>query len=150
MMKQKVLRRPVSSAWKVSWILILMVLAAMISTPLLAQQTGELAGKVTNVADGSALPNVQVRATSNILPGARNSTTGADGSYRMVALPPGNYTLTFTLEDGTTRAIATEVLLQQRVIANLAVDLTAEGAVLEEVLVTGAAPIFESSGSSIS
>ncbi len=150
MMKQKVLRRPVSSAWKVSWILILMVLAAMISTPLLAQQTGELAGKVTNVADGSALPNVQVRATSNILPGARNATTGADGSFRMVALPPGNYTLTFTLEDGTTRAIATEVLLQQRVIANLAVDLTAEGAVLEEVLVTGAAPIFESSGSSIS
>ena len=150
MMKQKVLRRPVSSAWKVSWVLILMVLAAMISTPLMAQQTGELAGKVTNVADGSALANVQVRATSNVLPGARNSTTNEAGNFRMVALPPGSYTLTFTLEDGTTRALATEVLLQQRVIANLAVDLTADLAMQEEVLVTGTSTIFESSGSAIS
>ncbi len=148
-MKQKAIRRPVSSAWKAGWMLILMVLAAMISTPLLAQQTGEIAGKVTNIADGSPLPNVPVRATSNILPGARSATTNANGDYRMSLLPPGNYTLQYTLEDGTTRSIATEVILQQRVIVDMVIDLAAEGAILEEVLVTGTAPIYESSGSAI-
>ena len=149
MMKQDEIVRSVFSAWKLSWMLILMVFAAMLSTPLLAQQSGELAGKVTNVADGSPLPNVEVRATSNVLPGARNVTTNANGDFRMPLLPPGQYTLRFTLADGTTRSLATEVLLQQRVIANLAVDLNADAAAMEEVIVTGTATIFESSGASL-
>src|SRR5690349_2999577 len=61
-----------------------------------AQQTGSIAGKVT-ATDGSLLPGVTVEARSDVLPGPRVVVTGANGEYRMPALPPGNYTVKFTL-----------------------------------------------------
>ncbi|HEY5610556.1 MAG TPA: carboxypeptidase-like regulatory domain-containing protein, partial [Thermoanaerobaculia bacterium] len=58
-----------------------------------AQQTGSIAGKVTD-ASGSALPGVTVEARADVLPQARVTTTGGTGDYRLPALPPGRYTLT--------------------------------------------------------
>jgi hypothetical protein len=66
------------------------------ASPLLAQQTGSIVGTVA-ATDGSMLPGVTVEARSNILPGPRVTTTGSKGEYRLPALPPGEYTLTFTL-----------------------------------------------------
>ena len=85
----------------------------------MTQQTGEIAGKVTDVADGSAISEVGIRATGANLPGARTTTTNASGDYRLPALPPGEYTLVYTLPDGSTRTRMTDVLLQQRTTANL-------------------------------
>ena len=53
----------------------------------------------------------------------------------MPLLPPGTYTLKHTLSDGTTRTRVTEVRLQQRAVVDLAVDLTADTAMMEEVIV---------------
>src|SRR5262245_66556307 len=66
------------------------------AAPLFAQQTGAISGKVT-ATDGSVLPGVTVEARSDVLPGPRLTVTGANGEYRLPALPPGTYTLKFEL-----------------------------------------------------
>ena len=67
-----------------------------LSSPLWAQQTGTIAGKVTDTS-GGVLPGVTVEARSNVLPGPRNTVTAGNGDYRLPALPPGEYTVVFNL-----------------------------------------------------
>ena len=43
------------------------------------------------------LPGVTVEARSDVLPGPRVDGHRGNGDYRLPALPPGSYTLTFTL-----------------------------------------------------
>ena len=69
---------------------------AVLATPLFAQQTGTIVGKVTD-SSGGVLPGVTVEARSNVLPGPRVTTTGGNGDYRLPALPPGDYTVVFNL-----------------------------------------------------
>ncbi len=80
--------------------------------PLLAQQTGSISGKVT-ASDGAALPGVTVEATSDVLPKPRVTVTGANGEYRLPALPPGNYTLKFALSGMQTVTRTADVQLSQ-------------------------------------
>ncbi|MEJ2401339.1 MAG: TonB-dependent receptor [Xanthomonadales bacterium] len=124
--------------------------ALLFSLPLAAQQTGEIAGKVTNADDGAPIAGVSIEATGERLPGVRTTTTSANGDYRLPLLPPGNYRLTYTLPDGTTRVRGTDVLLQQRTTVNLPVDFNVDESMLEEVLVTASNVLMETSGSSLS
>ncbi|MCP4048816.1 MAG: carboxypeptidase regulatory-like domain-containing protein, partial [Gammaproteobacteria bacterium] len=124
----------------------MVAIAAIFSTPLLAQQTGEITGRVTDASDGSAIFEVAVEATSPVLPGMRTSTTSDNGDYKLPALPPGTYTLKFTLSDATTRTRVTNVLLQQRTVVNLPVDFAASAGVLEEVIVVGTSTIAPETG----
>ena len=62
-----------------------------------AQGTGSISGEVT-LEDGSAVPGVAVEARADVLPQPRNTATSASGEYRLRQLPPGNYTLTFSLD----------------------------------------------------
>jgi len=126
------------------------LVALLFSMPLAAQQTGEIAGKVTNAADGTPITGVSIQATGPRLPGARSTTTLTNGDFRLPLLPPGDYTVVFTLPDGSTRTRATNVLLQQRTTLNLPVDFGADAAALEEVLVTASNVLMETSGSSLS
>jgi hypothetical protein len=73
---------------------------AVSSTSVYAQQTtGAVYGKVTG---GSAV------TAENVDTGAKRSVTAsADGSYRIGALPPGNYKVTFS--DGTTKEVSVAV-----------------------------------------
>jgi hypothetical protein len=61
--------------------------------------------------DGSALPGVTVEAQSNVLPQPRVATTNATGDYRLPALQPGGYTITFTLAGMQTVTRKAEVIL---------------------------------------
>ena len=75
----------------------LLLLGLMAATvPAFAQQTGAINGKVVD-SDGLALPGVTVTAASNVLPTPRTTVSGGAGDYRLPALPPGTYTLTFEL-----------------------------------------------------
>jgi len=152
MTSQSVFRKPLSSEWKTAWMLILVALAAaFFSAPLLAQQTGDITGTVTDAADGSAIEGVSIEATSPVLPGARTSTTAVNGDYKLPLLPPGTYTLQFTLSDQTVMTRVTEVLLQQRSVVDLAVDYAASASVLEEVIVVGTSTLMaDTGGASIS
>lgn len=67
-----------------------------LTAPLFAQQTGSISGKITDT-NGGVLPGVTVEARSNVLPGPRVTTSGGNGDYRLPALPPGEYTVSFNL-----------------------------------------------------
>jgi hypothetical protein len=66
------------------------------AVPAYAQQTGAISGKVIDTG-GGVLPGVTVEARSDVLPVPRVATTGVNGEYRLPALAPGTYTLTFVL-----------------------------------------------------
>ena len=147
MTSQTVLRRPLSSEWKPLWVLVLVtIMAAFFTTPLLAQQSGDIAGRVTDAADGSAIAEVSISATSPNLPGTRSATTAANGYYMLPLLPPGVYTVTYTLADGSTRVRQTEVLLQQRAVIDLAIDYNVDESMLEEVIVVGTSTLALNTG----
>ncbi len=113
--------------------------------PALAQQTGVLSGKVT-ATDGSLLPGVTVEARADVLPAPRVTVTDANGGYRMPALPPGSYTVTFSLAGMTTITRQTTVLLNQ----DTTIDATlAVGGVTETVEVTAQASLIERDAASI-
>ena len=120
------------------WALILIAMsAALFSTSVLAQQSGSVTGRITDASDGSAIAGVRVEARSNKLPGVRTAETSENGDYRLPLLPPGLYTLKYTLPDDSTRLRETEVLLQQTSTVDLAIDYNAGAASMEEVMVTG-------------
>src|SRR5215204_3261033 len=75
-----------------------------------AQTLGTIAGSVKDVS-GAVLPGVTVEASSPaLIEKVRAVTTNGTGLYRIVNLPPGTYTVTFTLNGfGTVRREGVEV-----------------------------------------
>jgi hypothetical protein len=111
----------------------LLVLAALLSTaPLFAQQTGAIVGTVTDTA-GAMLPGVTIQATSDVLPRPRETVSSAAGEYRLPALPPGSYTLTFTLSGMQQVTRKAQVLLGQETRADVALGVAG---ITEAVTVT--------------
>src|SRR5260221_12258562 len=119
---------------------LLLLAVVVLAVPFaFAQQTGSIGGKVT-ASDGSALPGVTVEARSPLLPTPRLGTTDTNGDYRLVALLPGNYTVTYTLSGmQTATRMATVVLAQQ---TSVDVKLGVQG-VSETVTVTAQATLVE-------
>jgi hypothetical protein len=101
--------------------------------PAAAQQTGSLSGRVIDTG-GLALPGVTVEARGDVLPAPRVTTTGPAGEYRLPALPPGNYTLTFTLSGMQTVTRQAQVQLN----IDTPVNATLGIAGLEETIVVTA------------
>jgi hypothetical protein len=114
------------------------LLLACAAGPLLAQQTGIIAGKVT-ATDGALLPGVTVEARSDVLPGPRITITGGNGDYRLPALPPGSYTLKFDLPGMQPVTRKAQVQLAQETVANATlgpglaetVDVVAESTLID-------------------
>jgi len=69
----------------------------LLSGAIMAQETGEIVGKVTD-EDGVVLPGVAITATSPSLQGQRTAVSGSDGSFRFPLLPGGTYALIFELQ----------------------------------------------------
>lgn len=59
--------------------------------------TGNISGRVTS-SDGQPLPGVTVSITSDSAPGTRSVVTTENGDYVFALLPPGVYTISFTLD----------------------------------------------------
>jgi hypothetical protein len=97
-----------------------------------AQQTGSIQGKIVD-ASGAVLPGVTVEAKSSVLPSARTAVTGSDGIYQLPALPPGPYTLTFTLSGF--QAVTRQADVQLSQITTVDTKLAVQG-VTEAVTVT--------------
>jgi hypothetical protein len=106
---------------------------------LFAQQTGGVIGTVT-ATDGSVLPGVTVEARSEVLPGPRVTVTAANGDYRLPALPPGAYTLTFSLSGMKTASRNVTVLLGQDARVDVPLGV---GGVEETITVTAEATLVD-------
>ena len=63
--------------------------------------TGNIVGKVTDDS-GAVLPGVTVTLKGETIVGTQTSVTNESGLYRFAALPPGTYSLTFTLSGFST------------------------------------------------
>jgi outer membrane receptor protein involved in Fe transport len=106
----------------------------------LSQGSGRLEG-VAKDAQGLVLPGVTVTLTGAAVMGQRLATTGVDGSYRFLALPPGSYDLLFELAGFQT-------FDRQGVIVTtgdtFAIDVTLPlAAVAEAITVTGGSPLVD-------
>jgi hypothetical protein len=74
---------------------ILAILFLLAALPALAQTTGSISGRVS--ASMSLLPGVTVEGKSPALQGSRVAITNYEGLYHLPLLPPGTYTVTFSL-----------------------------------------------------
>jgi hypothetical protein len=118
---------------------------ALVAIPICAQQTGSIAGKVTS-SDGQALPGVTVEAKSVSLPQPRTTYTGTNGDYRLPALQPGSYTVTFSLAGMQTQSRKVNVLLSQEVDSNVTLGMSG---VAENITVTAESSLVDANTTSI-
>jgi hypothetical protein len=113
-----------------------LMFAAMFCVPLpaIAQQTlGGITGTVLDPS-GSAIPGVEVKATSDATTLIRTAKSNATGTYELVDLPIGTYTVTFTLNGFTTERIPGIVVQADRTITlpgKLAVGSVADSVTVE-------------------
>src|SRR3954468_15657165 len=126
--------------------LVLTLLIILVSSAAaLAQQTGSITGQVSDTSKG-VLPGVTVEARSDVLPGPRVTTTDAVGRYQLPQLPPGDYTITFTLAGMQTATKKVRVQLQETVDADITLGL---GGLTESVMVTGEVALVDKASASI-
>jgi Carboxypeptidase regulatory-like domain len=111
-----------NSIFRRSLVLLATIAALLLPVAALAQQNGSIAGKVVD-SNGTALPGVTVEARSDVLPGPRLAVTASSGEYRMPALPPGTYTITFTLAGMQTVTRDAQIQLAQEVALNVTLGL---------------------------
>ena len=106
----------------------------------LAQDTA-IAGVVRD-SSGGVLPGVTVEASSPaLIEKSRTAVTDGSGQYRIIALVPGIYTVTFSLE-GFNRVSREGIELRAETIVPVNADLRV-GALQETVTVTGASPVVD-------
>ncbi len=121
--------------------LIVLGVAALIPGAAHAQDSASIAGSVAD-STGGVLPGVTVVASSPaLIEGSRTVVTDGAGAYRIVALRPGTYSVTFTLP-GFSTVVREGVALEGSFAAAVDVQLSV-GSVEETVTVTGAAPIVD-------
>lgn len=114
--------------------------------PAFAQQTGVIVGTATS-SDGAGLPGVTVEAKASILPVPRSTVTEDNGSYRLPALPPGAYTVTFTLSGmaTVTRQVEVQLALETRIDATMGI-----AGVTEAVEVTASTGLVDRTSGTLS
>jgi hypothetical protein len=106
----------------------------------LAQETS-IAGVVRDVS-GGVLPGVTVEASSpSLIEKSRTAVTDGSGQYRILALVPGTYTVTFSLE-GFNKVERTGIELRAETILPVNADMKV-GTLAETITVTGASPVVD-------
>jgi carboxypeptidase family protein len=120
-----------------------LLLAALMALPasLAAQELGSVAGVVKD-ASGAVLPGVTIEvASAALIEKVRTGVTDGAGQYRIINLPPGVYTVTFSLTGfSNVRREGLEVSIGVTAQANA--DLKV-GAVAETITVTGETPVVD-------
>ncbi len=119
----------------------LVVLSAVLLAPVAAFAQASITGVVKDTS-GAVLPGVSVEATSSALTEkVRSVVTDGTGQYRIVELPPGTYTVTFSLQ-GFNVFKRDGVVLSGSLTASIDADMRV-GSLEETVTVTGESPIVD-------
>ena len=128
-------------------VLTIIIGSLLVCTVVGAQQTqtGSIEGIITS-EDGAALPGVTVVATAPVLPRPRSTVSDAEGRYRLTAMPPDNYTVTFTMPGFATDKREFPVSLQQKAV----VDVIMRAATFEdEIIVTSETPTIDTTSAEL-
>ena len=130
------------SAWRSITVACLILVA---SATVFAQTSGSLAGRAVDES-GGVLPGVAVEAKSPSLQGSRVVVTDGAGRYRLTLLPPGLYSVVFTLagfqpesKPSVTVGLGNETTL----------DAVLRPSATAAVVVTGEAPVVDTSSTSL-
>ncbi|HVT05236.1 MAG TPA: TonB-dependent receptor [Thermoanaerobaculia bacterium] len=121
------------------------LLLLALSHAALGQTTGSIVGHLRDQS-GGALPGVTVEARSAFLQGTRVTTSDNEGTYRFSLLPPGDYTLTFSLQGfapESRRAVAVNLG------KDTAFDVTMKAATEAEITVTAEAPVLDTASTNL-
>jgi hypothetical protein len=119
----------------------LALLTLVLAPALASAQTSTISGTVRD-ASGGVLPGVTVEASSPALIEKTRSTVTSDtGTFSILALRPGTYTVTFSLP-GFSTVIREGIELTSDFTATLNIDLKV-GALEETLTVTGESPIVD-------
>jgi len=111
-----------------------------------ASSTGTIQGRVTD-SSSAVLPGVTVTVTSPSMLGAQTQVTNENGSYRLPAVPPGIYELTFELAGfNTVKRSGVEISLGFT--ANVNAEL-ALATLQETVTVSGASPVIDTTATRV-
>ena len=102
--------------------------------------TGRVYGAVTD-EDGNPLPGVTVEATSPKFIGKATTVTDAEGIYRLFALQPGTYRISYNLQ-GFKPLVREGIVVQLEMTVKVDVSLQM-GALEEEVTVVGQSPLID-------
>ncbi len=117
----------------------LAAVALLVASGAFAQTNGRIEGTVKD-SNGAALPGVTLTATAPTLPGNKTAVSGNDGTFRLLSLPPGMYSLSAALDGFNT--------VEQRDIKvgidrTVTLDLTMTAAFAGELTVLGEAPVVD-------
>jgi len=119
----------------------LVILAGLVAPAAALAQDGTIAGVVKDPS-GAVLPGVTVEASSSVLlEKVRTVVSDGSGQYNIVALPPGNYTVSFTLP-GFSVVRQENIQLTAAITATINAEMRV-GALEETVTVTGESPIVD-------
>jgi hypothetical protein len=106
-----------------------------------AQGTSAIAGVVRDTS-GAVLPGVTVEAASPaLIEKTRTVVTDSEGQYKLLDLPGGTYTVTFSLT-GFSTVKREGLVLTANFTANVAADMKV-GALEETITVSGQAPVVD-------
>jgi hypothetical protein len=130
---------------KVGWYFLAFLAMALFATGAFAQTTGSIEGTVVD-ENNVALPGVTVEATSPALQGTKVAASDTQGKFRLVLLPPGTYTVKFTLS-GFAPVEQTEIKVGLGRVVTLNVQMGS--AFKEEVVVSGAAPTVDTKSTEV-
>ena len=121
--------------------LALFAFAAVVLAPIAAYAQASVTGVVKD-SSGAVLPGVTVEASSPaLIEKTRSTVTDGAGLYQIISLPPGTYTVTFTLT-GFSTVKREGVELSGSFVASINADLKV-GAVAETITVTGETPLVD-------
>ena len=131
-----------SGRWRLGLAALAAVSACLLLAPSPAGAQGSAIGGTVSDSTGGVLPGVTVEARSPLLiEQVRTAVTDGSGQYRIIALEPGTYSVTFSLP-GFSTVIREGIDLSIGFTANVDIQLSV-GDIQETVTVSGASPVVD-------
>ncbi len=122
-------------------VFLLAICVLLLAGTLSAQRaTGQIFGKVLD-DQGAPLPGVSITAKGPRLVGTATAVTDAQGAYRLFALPPGTYSIEYTLT-GFQPLVRKEIIVTAEMTVTLDITLKTS-TIAEEITVIGQSPLID-------
>ncbi|HEY0322077.1 MAG TPA: TonB-dependent receptor [Pyrinomonadaceae bacterium] len=128
----------------------LAVILVSLSAATFAQSqatTGNIEGRVLD-PNGAAIPNAVVTATNQQTGLVKSINTDEEGNYHLILLPPGTYNVRATAQ-GFAPSDLNGVVVTVGSKTPLEIKVTVSGVAVDQVMVTGEAPIVETTRTSV-